>query len=813
MVAILHRFQRLTRIFPRWYFEAIFKPESPCKNERLSKVLTSLMLLLAISPPALQNPGFEERDPLSGWKVYEEEREGKDPVIRSDASEFKEGKQSLLLAPGEPAQLSVGQKLYLPVGSLWRVKGWIKSENLIPTHRTGVTGVIDIQTPAGSLGRTESRKGTSPWQEEQAIFRVASPGEINVVLVHTMDGMGTGRVWFDGIQLESMPEDLGARVEDVHIFSRRLTHLPIDLKQGGQFIEPLCNLIPSMTAQQVNSTSFEEEPPCHFVYRRETDKAYRPWYPDGAVHLAQFSLDTENPFNGAFSQKIELPSAHARAGISQDGFYLKKGLAYQLKLHMRGEQNVLVRASLSARGGLVADPVSLGHANQHWVEASAEFRATRDINDATLSVDFEGPGILWLDRIYLIGEDAVLGIWRPDVVAALKAMNSGVIRFGGTAIESYEWDHSIGPWDKRVPFTTWWGALEPNFVGEEEFIQLCRLVAAEPLICLRWTGKTPADAAAQVEYFNGGVETPGGRLRAQNGHPEPYHVKYWQIGNEIGGPEYDASVRPIAEAIKRVDPTVKILSSFPSDETLKHGQGLLDYLSPHHYAVADFLGMERDFKHLEDQVTRYGTGKPVRVAVTEWNTTAGEWGLGRAMLQTLGNALSCSRYHNFLHRYADLTEIAIRSNLIDSFGSGVIVTGPGWMYLAPTYYAQQLYSRSAQSYPLQLERSQQLAWHLQEPNLSATLSQEGKLLRIYAVNSTFVSLRQRFYLKDFTSSILRGTQTILKDREGALSSEVMNTFNDPQRITIASLPTEIRGREFEFRFEPLSLTLLELELD
>ena len=84
-----------------------------------------------------------------------------------------------------------------------------------------------------------------------------------------------------------------------------------------------------MTAQQVNSTSFEEEPPCHFVYRGETDKAYRPWYPDGAVHLAEFSLDTENPFNGAFSQKIELPSAHARAGISQDGFYLKKGLAYQ----------------------------------------------------------------------------------------------------------------------------------------------------------------------------------------------------------------------------------------------------------------------------------------------------------------------------------------------------------------------------------------------------------------------------------------------------------------------------------------------------
>jgi alpha-L-arabinofuranosidase len=776
-------------------------------------MLTSLILLFAVSSPALQNPGFEEPGPLSGWRVYLEEREGRDPVIRVDSSEFKEGKQSLLLDPEDPAHLTVGQRLYLPVGSLWRVKGWVKSENLNVKDRTGVTGVIDIQTPAGSLGRTESRKGTSAWQEERVIFRVASPGEINVVLVHTMDGKATGRVWFDGIQLESIPEDSSAGPEHVHISSRKLTQLPIDPKQGGQFIEPLCSLIPSMTAQQVNSTSFEEEPPCHFVYRRETDKPYHPWYPDGAVHLAQFSLDTENPFNGKLSQKIQLPAAHSRAGISQDCFYLKKGLTYQLKLHMRGERNVLVQASLSGGAGSVAAPVSLGHAGPQWAEAGAEFRATQDLDCATLTIDFEGPGILWLDRIYLIGEDAVLGIWRPDVVAALKAMNPGVIRFGGTAIESYEWDQSIGPWNKRVPFTTWWGNLEPNFVGEEEFVQLCHLVVAEPLICLRWTGKTPADAAAQVEYFNGGAETLWGRLRAQNGHPEPYQVKYWQIGNEVGGPEYDASVKPIAEAIKRVDPTVKILSSFPSDETLKHGQGLLDYLSPHHYAVADFLGMERDFKNLQDQVMRYGAGKPVRVAVTEWNATAGQWGLGRGMLQTLGNALSCSRYHNFIHRYADLTEIAIRSNLVDSFGSGVIITGPGWMYLAPTYYAQQLYSRSAQSYPLQLERTQQLAWHLQEPNLSATLSQDGKTLRIYAVNSTSSGLQLRFHLKDLGASIVRGTQTVLKDREEVLSSEVMNSFNQPRRIALVSFPAEIKGREFESHFEPLSLTLLELELE
>ncbi|MFN8009403.1 MAG: hypothetical protein U0V70_20705 [Terriglobia bacterium] len=101
-------------------------------------------------------------------------------------------------------------------------------------------------------------------------------------------------------------------------------------------------------------------------------------------------------------------------------------------------------------------------------------------------------------------------------------------------------------------------------------------------------------------------------------------------------------------------------------------------------------------------------------------------GLGRGMLQTLGNALSCSRYHNLMQRYADLIEIAIRSNLVDSFGSGVIITGPGWYYLSPTYYAQVLYSRSAGSFPLRLEHSTELAWQLREPDLSATLSSDGK---------------------------------------------------------------------------------------
>src|SRR5579862_4187120 len=321
--------------------------------------------------------------------------------------------------------------------------------------------------------------------------------------------------------------------EDVHIVAGHTTKRPIDAKQQGQFIELLCNLIPSITAQQVVSTSFEDAPPCHVAYKREVDEPYRPWYPDGAVEVAQYSFDTTHPFSGARSQKIVLPVAHARAGISQEGFYVKQGLDYKLHLHLRGEGNVPVWVSLHGGGGTIAGPVLLGHAGADWSAAEAELHANRTIENATLTIEFEGPGTLWLDRIYLIGSDAVLGIWRPDVVAALQAMHPGIIRFGGSTTEQYEWDGGIGPWDDRQGFTTVWGGWEENFVGLDEFLRLCEYIGAEPLICVRWTGKKPEDAAAEVEYANGSTSTHWGALRARNGHSAPYHVKYWQIGNEV----------------------------------------------------------------------------------------------------------------------------------------------------------------------------------------------------------------------------------------------------------------------------------------
>jgi alpha-N-arabinofuranosidase len=469
-------------------------------------------------------------------------------------------------------------------------------------------------------------------------------------------------------------------------------------------------------------------------------------------------------------------------------------------------------AWLHGGGRSLSEVASLGRTTSDWTPAEVTLEALRDSDNSTLTIDFEGPGKLWLDRVSLIGDDAVLGLWRPDVIEAVRALNPGAIRWGGSTMEGYEWQDCLGPWDRRAPFTTCWGGLEPNFVGMEEFVQLCHWLGAEPLLCLRWTGKTPADAAAQVEYFNGPADSEWGRRRAANGHPEPYGVRFWQIGNEVSGEGYDVTLAAFAAAMKAKDPTIKVLSSFLTDQTLPRGGGLLDYLCPHHYGCADLAGKEKEFAWLREQIAESGDGRDIRVAVTEWNTTAGDWGLGRATLQALANALACARYQNLLHRHADLVEIAIRSNLVDSFGSGVILTGPGWLYLAPTYHAQRLYQRAAGSFPLRLVRSPQVPWQDQQPDLSAVLSPDGRTLRLYAVNATGIPIRNAFRLEGLGKGVRRATAQVLKDRREALCAEVLNTRDDPDRVAVVTRKLKLRGTRLEVSFEPYSLTLLELEV-
>jgi alpha-L-arabinofuranosidase len=814
-VSLGNRALRLTELEPRGKRERSFAVSFAVLGlVSLAAMLFVVLLKGDATTRNIRNGGFEGSVPGEFWVIDPEEAK-QAFSLSPDGTAAKEGRQSLLITAAQPVNLTLRQEVFLPIGTLWRLTGWEKSEASSPSpakdhsETPDVGPRIGIEAQVGDQGFSQSVANTGEWQQVSFLFRVPSPGRITIAL--NVFNNQSGKVWLDGMGLEPVAEKL--ETETVVISDHHLNQRPIDRKQGGQFIEPLCDVMPSMIAQQVQSTSFEEETPWNYSYKAEIDKPHRPWYPDGTVHAATYSLDTNNPFNGKRSQKIELPLTKTWAGISQAGFYLDANHGYRLRLHVRSVGDVQVRASLHGDGEMIAGPVSLGKATSEWKSAEALLTAKRTVRNATLTIEFEGPGTLWLDRVYLIDRNAVLGLWRPDVVQALKAMNPGIVRLGGSTIEEFEWSDTIGEWDTRTPFPDPpWGGLQENFVGVEEFVRLVQYLGAEPLICLRWTKRTPQDAANEVEYFNGAANTKWGALRARNGHREPYHVKYWQVGNEVGGPEYDASLIAFGEAMRQVDPNIKISSSFPSHETVRVAGRALDFLSPHQYSVGDLNGTENELKQLQEEIRRDGSGKDIRLSVTEWNATAGDWGLKRGMLHTLGNALVCSRYQNMMHRYSDLIEIANVSNMSHSFAGGQLQPGPGWIYMIPDYNAQLLYQRAAGSYSLRIDRSSSLSFYLREPDLDATISGDGKTLRVYAVNSTPELRDVKFTLPVSFGRVQSAKVFVLGDSNPVPDSEAMNLPDQRHRVATQNRTTELSGREFSYRFDPFSVTLLEIQL-
>lgn len=587
----------------------------------------------------------------------------------------------------------------------------------------------------------------------------------------------------------------------------------ITSRQCGQFIEYLCNLVPGMWAEKLYDGGFEGLSPYKFAFIAQTDFREKAWYPSGAVNRGEYATDNGHPVSGQHCQRIRVPDgAPCVLGISQDGiavdpshpcrftgYFRQQGLHGPVTVRLHHESDTIASVQFEPTG--------------QWGKFEGRLLPMSANDNSTIEIAFTGPGTLWIDDVSLMPEDAIGG-WRADAVAALKSLHPGVIRFGGSALDSqgfgdFDWRETIGPIEKRKPLRAW-GGLQPPGAGLEEIVQLMQTSGAEPLICVRLTGRTAKDAADEVEYFNGSAETPMGRLRASNGHPAPYAIKYWQVGNELSGPDYEQKLPEFCRAMKAADPHILLCSSFPTPSVLRGSGQWLDYVCPHHYDCADLAGVIRNLDEIRAMLKADAPGRDIHVAVTEWNTTGGDWGLKRARLWTLENALACARYQNLLHRECDLVEIACRSNLCNSFCSGIIQTDNHRLYKTPTYYIQQLYASEAGSKPLKVTPafSPDVL-----PDVSATVSADSHTLTLFAVNPTEKDIGRTIDLSAFGSGRAELKVWTVADRQNAGQPDVTNSFGDPERIATSSstFPVE-RLAAINYRFPKLSLSCLQLQV-
>ncbi|MFQ6132976.1 MAG: alpha-L-arabinofuranosidase C-terminal domain-containing protein, partial [Armatimonadota bacterium] len=200
--------------------------------------------------------------------------------------------------------------------------------------------------------------------------------------------------------------------------------------------------------------------------------------------------------------------------------------------------------------------------------------------------------------------------------------------------------------------------LDPNGFGTDEFLQLCRDVGAEPLIVFN-IGQDDAtesfpehfqDCLNWIEYCNGPADSEWGGRRAQNGHPEPYNVVHWELGNEtwrLGTDELCRRVKILSAAIRERWPDLVLWVCGSGGHNRDWNQKMLDgaaeafdVLSVHHYQwgpsyeqrMAGALSYVRFLRETGEQI-KQSANPDMRIGVTEWNlqTTSLETGLWAAL--------------------------------------------------------------------------------------------------------------------------------------------------------------------------------------
>jgi alpha-N-arabinofuranosidase len=352
------------------------------------------------------------------------------------------------------------------------------------------------------------------------------------------------------------------------------TGAPISKYLYGQFLEHGGNIVnEGVWAEMLEDRKFfnpvtskvVEQPAGPGGWRRPP---LRHWTPVGGDQVV--TMDAKDPYTGDHTPLIKLDGAEAH-GVVQTGLAVRKGKAYTGRIVLAGSPGAVVKVTLAwGKGASERQTLTIAALGSAYRKIPMKFQAGGDSDDAQLEITGTGTGSFHVGAVSLMPADNIEG-FRAEVIAALKQLHSGVYRFpGGNFVSAYEWRNGVGEMDKRPSiYDPVWRAVQPNDVGTDEFLTLCRLLGVDPYITVNAGFGDAWSARELVEYTNGAVTTPMGKWRAANGHPQPYHVKLWGIGNEPWG-DYQMGAMSteqfalkhdmFAKAMRKVDPSITLIA-------------------------------------------------------------------------------------------------------------------------------------------------------------------------------------------------------------------------------------------------------------
>jgi alpha-N-arabinofuranosidase len=341
--------------------------------------------------------------------------------------------------------------------------------------------------------------------------------------------------------------------------------------------------------------------------------------------------------------------------------------------------------------------------------------------------------------------------WRNDVIGALKDLHVPLVRWpGGCFADEYHWREGIGPRNKRpVKVNTNWGGVpENNAVGTHEFFDLVDQLGADAYVNGNLGTGSPQEMAEWVEYLTSEGKSTLAQLRAANGHPAPFKVAYFAIGNEAWGcggnmrPEYYADLYKHWHTFLKVPQNARpiwLASGGQSEETKwtdvlsRELKGQTTAISHHYYTLptgdwkvkgaatgfpesewfstmAQTIRMDGFIRNNVAVLDKNDPEKKIAFDVDEWGTWYDvEKGTNPGFLfqrNTIRDAVVAAVNFNIFHAHADrvrMTAIAQMVNVLQA----MIITDKDKMLLTPTYWTYKMYVpfQNATSLPVKLDNN------------------------------------------------------------------------------------------------------------
>ena len=534
---------------------------------------------------------------------------------------------------------------------------------------------------------------------------------------------------------------------------------------------------------------------------------------------ASYKQVSDRPFHGHYAQQVECLAGIGKVGIANRslnrwGISVRQGEKKTGSLYLKGKAEVWV-ALQSVDGEKEYAVQCIRTESGDWKKYTFELIPDKTDENARFAIYLKGKGRFLVDMVTLMnGADRQFrGLpLRNDIGQAMVNQGLRFLRYGGTMVNApeYRFKNMIGDRALRPPYKGHWYTYSTNGFGIEDFLRFCEKAGFVPAYAVN-VEESAQDMADMIEYLNGSVDTEWGKKRAANGHPEPYGLKYLEIGNEevIWGDieadyqHYIDRFNDIYEAVHAKDPEVQFIHSAwwrPESPNMEKVFKALDGKAAYwdYHPWTDDLGsrenIDRELTDMKAKFLKWNPNTTMRCAIFEENGN----------LHNIQRAIVHATVQNVVRRHGDFILTTCAANALQPYlqndngwDQGQVFFTPGQVWRMPTFYAQQM--SAAHHHPLRLWSEVK-----GELDVTATTNEARDEVILHVVNTSPEVRRSQINLSGF---IPEGNMEIYT-LSGELNDE--NLPDTPTRILPKAIWMQAAGSDFTYSFPAYSYTIVVL---